>query len=358
LLTSSFKRYLKKRQLYTALIDKKWKNKISNAAQLGGIETSILDNGMGHGTRIAWINTGTGLRYKVVLDRAMDIADGFYNQYSLSWLSRLGITPPERFSDAETDWLHTFGGGLLVTCGLSHTGGPETDENGSRGLHGRISNSPAEIESVVQPDPLAGKMKMSITGTIRETRIFGPDIELRRTISGELGKAVIHVHDEVMNRGNTSVPHMLLYHCNFGWPLVDEGTEIFWQGSWEARDEASKQIFNKQNDFRECPPILKEHKGAGEAAAFIDVDADEKGICDCGLNNKEIDLKLDLKFKKRELPWLINWQHWGKGEYVTGLEPATHPPVGQVKAKEQGTIIYLEPGERRNYNLEFEVITK
>ena len=54
-----------------------WIGKISNPAQLGGIETSILDNGLGRGTRIAWINTGTGLRYKIVIDRAMDIADAF-----------------------------------------------------------------------------------------------------------------------------------------------------------------------------------------------------------------------------------------------------------------------------------------
>ena len=57
-----------------------WDGKISNHAQVGGIETSVLDNGLGRGTRIAWINTGTGLRYKVVIDRAMDIADAFYIQ--------------------------------------------------------------------------------------------------------------------------------------------------------------------------------------------------------------------------------------------------------------------------------------
>jgi galactose mutarotase-like enzyme len=316
-----------------------------------------LDNGTARGTRIAWINTGAGLRYKVVLDRAMDIADTFYNQYSIAWLSHLGITPPERFSDEGVDWLHTFGGGLLVTCGSTHTGGPEMNKDGSRGLHGRISNLPAEIESVIQPDPYAGKMEMSITGKIRESKIFGPDIELKRTISGELGKSVVHIHDEITNRGNTSVPHMLLYHCNFGWPLVDEGTEILWQGDWKAGDEESKLIFKKGNDFRKCPPVLDEHKGAGEAVAFIDIDTDDEGNCICGLYNREIDLRLNLKFKKEQLPWLVNWQHWGQGEYVTGLEPATLPPIGQAKAKEQGTIIYLEPGESRNYELEFEIIS-
>ncbi|HEY1056169.1 MAG TPA: DUF4432 family protein, partial [Emticicia sp.] len=101
-----------------------WRNKISNPAQLGGIETSILDNGLGRGNRIAWINTGTGLRYKVILDRGMDIADAFYNQHSLAWLSHGGFPAPQPQSDKGIDWLRTFGGGLLTTCGLSHVGGP------------------------------------------------------------------------------------------------------------------------------------------------------------------------------------------------------------------------------------------
>lgn len=341
--------------MFKKLTYKSWKDKISNVAQVGGIETAVLDKGPARGTRIAWVNTGTGLRYKIVLDRAMDIADAFWGPYCLSWLSPLGITPPEPFSDKGADWLYTFGGGLMVTCGLTHTGGPETDTDGSRGLHGRISNRPAVIESILQPDPQLGQLKMSITGIIKETTIFGPDLELRRTISGELGKPIIQIHDEVLNRGNTAVPHMLLYHCNFGWPLVDEGTEIRWKGKWKPRDEESRFIFKEGNDFHRCPKPLERHKGTGEAAAFIDAESDKDGICSCGIYNERLDLQLDLRFKKAELPWLTNWQHWGRSEYVTGLEPGTHPPIGQNKAKERGTLIYLEPGEIKHYNLDFEI---
>ena len=74
----------------------------------------------------------------------MDIADAFFNQHSLAWLSHEGVTFPQPFSDRGADWLRTFGGGLLTTCGLTHVGGPETDEHGKRGLHDRISNIPAE----------------------------------------------------------------------------------------------------------------------------------------------------------------------------------------------------------------------
>src|SRR5690606_28952645 len=123
-------------------------------------------------------------RYKVVIDRAMDIAEAAFNEHNLVWISELGVTPPEPFSDEGADWLRTFGGGLVVTCGLSHFGPPENDDNGTRrGLHGRISNVPAEIISIVQPNPRQGKMEMSITGLIKETQLFGPGFELRRTIS-------------------------------------------------------------------------------------------------------------------------------------------------------------------------------
>ena len=49
---------------------KDFAGKISNPAQLGGIETAVLDNGAGRGVRVAWVNTGSPLRFKVVLDRA------------------------------------------------------------------------------------------------------------------------------------------------------------------------------------------------------------------------------------------------------------------------------------------------
>ncbi|MFT3948375.1 MAG: aldose 1-epimerase family protein [Agriterribacter sp.] len=334
-----------------------WKNKISNHAQIGGIETSVLDNGLSRGTRIAWINTGTGLRYKVVLDRAMDIADAFFNQHSLAWLSHGGITAPQPFSNQGIDWLKTFAGGLVTTCGLSHTGGPENDEYGQRGLHGEISNLPAEIESVIQPDPAAGKLDMSITGVIKQSMALGPNLELRRNISSRLGSTFIRISDVVTNRGNLPAPNMLLYHCNFGWPLVDEGTDILWNGEWQSREGApNNKIFNRNNNFRKCPAPLDDHAGRGEEAAFIDIAEDEEGDCHCGLYNSRLGIAVALRFYKEELPWLINWQHWGKREYVTGLEPATLPPIGQAKARAENKLIYIEPGESKTYHLEIKVL--
>ena len=338
------------------LYNQSWKDKISNPAQLGGIETSVLDNGQAKGVRIAWVNTGTGLRFKVVLDRAMDIAHAFYNQYNLAWLSHNGISSPQPFSDKGIDWLRTFYGGLLTTCGLTHVGGPESDSFGERGVHGHICNIPAEIESIIQPDPLRGNLEMSITGIIKESRIFGHSLELRRTISATLGEATIHIRDEVINRGNTPAPLMLLYHFNFGFPLIDEGTKILWEGTWQPRfgDEKPK-IFKQGNDFKTCPAPIDDHNGTGEEVVFIDPKADESGNCVCGLENPNIGLGIELNFNKNQLPALTNWQHWGRNEYVTGLEPGTHYPIGQKQAREDGSLIFLAPNESKVFELSLKV---
>ncbi|HSU50915.1 MAG TPA: aldose 1-epimerase family protein [Segetibacter sp.] len=340
------------------MLDPNWEGKISNSAQLGGIETSVIDNGPARGTRIAWINTGAGLRFKLVLDRAMDIADAFFNQHSIAWLSHVGVTAPQPFSNMGLDWLKTFGGGLLTTCGLSHVGGPEEDEFGQRGIHGQISNLSAEIESIIQPDPVAGKFDMSVTGKMKETQALGPNLELKRTISATLGEASIRIHDEVLNRGNMPAPHMLLYHFNFGWPLVDEGTDIIWNGEWQPREGNKNEIFKEGSDYHKCSAPLEEHNGRGEEVAMIDIATDPSGWCKCGLYNRHLNLAISLRFKKEQLPWLINWQHWGRGEYVTGLEPATNQLIGQSKARERGELIFLQPGERRTYDLEIDLFDR
>lgn len=335
-----------------------WSDKVTNVAQVGGIETYVLDNGLGKGVRIAWFNTGSGLRFKVVIDRAMDIADAFYNKHSLAWLNHAGITPPQPFSDKGLDWLRTFGGGLVNTCGLTHVGGPEKDEFGERGIHGLISNLPAEIESIIQPNPARGKFDMSITGIIKETKIFGPSLELRRTITATLGKSTIKIHDEIINKGNTPAPHMILYHCNFGWPLADEGAKLLWNGPMYKRDaQGNLNSFTPTDNFTVCPAVIESHSGTGEEVAIIDTKANEDGASICGIHNPKIGIAVAIKYPKKQMPWLTNWHHWGKGEYVTGIEPGSHPPIGQSNARAQNSLIFIEPGEERVYDLTLDVLS-
>jgi len=337
-----------------------WQGKIINRTALGGIETSVMDNGLERGVRIAWINTGTGLRYKVAIDRGLDIVDAFYNQYALSWYTHAGLTAPKPDANRGLEWLYSFPGGMMTTCGLTHIGGPEAnDEAEPRGLHGRYSNIPAELLSIEQPDPFTGKLDMSITAVIKESRLFGTNLELRRTISSRLGEARIKVKDVVTNYGNMNCPHMILYHCNFGWPLVDEGADILWKGSCQTRgSENDTAIFNEKNNYRKCSAPLESHRGSGESCGFIDVTADKKGLCTVGLHNSKLNLAVEMCYPKKQLPCLTNWQHWGFNDYVTALEPGTNPPTGQNKARQDKTLIMLKPGQSKTYELEFIIHTE
>ena len=339
--------------------DPTWKSRISHPAQVGGIETSVIDNGPGKGTRIAWINTGGGLRLKVVPDRAMDITDAFMNAYALAWISHHGTVPPLRSANYGIEWLRAFGGGLMTTCGLDHVGGPEDDEYGRRGLHGEVSNTSAEIIAVNQPDLDVKEPVMSITGRILQSTVFGPHLELTRTISARLGRAEFDVQDRVRNVGNQPTPHMLLYHLNFGWPLVDEGSQILWEGDWEARNsDMDRNFFNSGRDIKVCSGILDEHSGTGEAALFIDPSPDQEGLYHFGISNPKLGLTVTVSTRKDQLPALTNWQHLGLREYVVGLEPGTHHPIGQTVARSQGKLIMIQPGESYHYQMKFTVDQK
>jgi hypothetical protein len=324
-----------------------WQGKVTNHAQIGGIELATLENGTGRGTRIANVNTGTGLRYKIVIDRACDIAEAFFNQHSLCWHSHGGITAPAPDKKPGLEWLYSFFGGLVATCGLSHMGSPTDTE----GLHGRIGNQPAELISVIQPDIAAGKLDMSITAIIKETKVFGPSLELKRTISSTLGKSIIKICDVVTNRGNSPAMLKLLYHCNFGWPLVDEGADFIYNGKCTSYNrDCDNKIFNSKHNYKKVTAPLDIHRGIGESCAYIDAKPDSKGICTTGIVNKKLGLSAMIKYKKKQLPYLTNWQHFGPGEYVTALEPATNLPFDQGEKK-----ISLNPGQCKTFELEFEI---
>lgn len=333
-----------------------WKNKISNPAQIGGIETSILDNGPGKGVRIAWINTGTGLRYKVLIDRAMDIGEAFYNEHCLSWISHHGVSAPRPdATNTPMEWLYTFHGGLVTTCGLQNAGAPTDDY----GLHGRIANIPAEIESIIQPDPANGKLDFSITGTMKESKVFGPCLELRRTLSGKIGNPEINITDTVTNRANIRSEHIILYHCNFGYPILDEGAEIIYDGKLVSRSvlDTDDERFNSNVDYKKVPAPMKSHKSTGEACAFIDPKADRKGICTTGIYNKKLGFAAMMEFNKSQLPYMTTWHHFGPSEYVLGLEPGSYTSMGAEVAKKDNAMVKLSPGKSAVYELKISIET-
>ncbi len=326
-----------------------------NPAQFGGIELVKSLDGPSCGNRIAWVRTLSGLSYKIIIDRGLDIAEAFYKGMSLSWLSLSGITRPEMSLNRGIDWLWGFFGGLLVSCGPSSAGAPCEDNGQELPLHGRHSNLSATIESIMNPDPKNGKMKMSITGIIRQARLFDPNIELRRTISSFVDKAKIEIEDVFINRGNVKSEHAWLLHINLGYPLIEPGAEFIFKGNVIARPD-SVEYFAKRN-FKILPKPLEAHRGFGESAAYIEPVTDKHGIVNCGVINRKRNIGLKISFAKKDFPRFVNWQHFGPdGQYVMGIEPANCGVEGRDVDRKRKWLKYLKPGQKKKYFTSIEVL--
>jgi len=327
---------------------------VANPAQLGGIELFSAMNGPSYSNRVAWVNTGSGLHYKVVIDRGLDIAEAFYKGMSLSWLSLSGITRPEMSLNKGLDWLWGFYGGLVVSCGPSSAGSPVKDRGQDLPLHGRYSNLSATLESVINPDPLLDRGEMKITGIVREAKIFEPNLELRRTISSPLGQSKIVIEDTFLNRGTQETEHAWLLHINLGFPLIEPGTELIYRADVHPLPSAV-DYFTKRK-FQIVPEPLPEH-AMGEAVAYFDPKTDRDGQVHCGVINPHRKIGLKISFSKRDFPRFVNWHHFGPcGQYVMGIEPANCGVEGRDKDRERGWLKFLKPGEKKKYRATIEVL--
>ena len=134
--------------------------------------------------------------------------------------------------------------------------------------------------------------------------------------------------------------------------LIDAGADIVWKGTMRSFGrEGDDALFNSRHNCRKCNPVIDAHNGTGEACGYLDPAADRSGISTVGIHNRRLALALAMTFKKRDLPFVTNWQHWGNGEYVCALEPGTNPPIGRNAARKQRKLRHLAPGKSRTYEL-------
>ena len=269
----------------------------------------------------------------------MDIAYAEYKGMAVSYISKTGITSPTHYN--EQDFLRSFYGGLLTTCGLTYMGAPCIDEGVALGAHGKISNTPAFDIGITQ-EWCGDDFVISVKGKIQESTLFGENMVLTRTITTKLGNDEILIHDTIENVGFEPTPLMVLYHMNFGYPLLSEKS-VFETNcvTLRARDgEAEKGI-------RETHEFSKPLHGYKEQVFYRD--SVEKRYA--FLTNKKMGLTAKIEYDGAELPYLIEWKQIGEQDYVLGIEPATYPPDGRSKARERGELLYLQPQKRKSHSI-------
>lgn len=324
---------------------------VGDIRQLGGVRMVTLADGPERGVRAANVRTGDGFNFTVLLDRGMDIGPAEYRGVPVAWVSPTGPAAPAFYEPRGADWLRTFHGGLLTTCGLTQAGVPNVDGGEELGLHGRISHVPAHQVSY------GGRWEgdeyiLWVEGQMREVRVFRHNLCLTRRITARLGEPRLTIEDRVENLGHAPAPHMILYHCNLGFPLLGPGSQLMAPSiAVEPRDDVAAAGLTQHTSFESPTP------GYAEQCFFHQLSADETGFVTIRLVNSELSLAFQLRYRQRELPELVQWKQIGQGAYVLGVEPANCRPLGRSAAREAGVLVELAPGERCDYFLEMSILT-
>lgn len=327
--------------------------RLGSMEQVAGIKLAKLSGGFENNVRVATVRNGE-LSFSVAIDRGMDIVNAEYRGVPLSWISPTGIVAPGFYEPEGFGWLRGFPGGLVTTCGLTYMGAPTFDEEESLGLHGRISYSPANL---LRADAHwnGEKYEIVLEGEARESRVFEPNIVLRRRVTTFLGERRIAIHDTVTNSGWKTQPLMILYHVNIGFPLLDEDARFF--STTEYFAPRDREALDGAEDFASVHGPKPDYR---EKVYFHEMLADSYGDAYAAIINDKLlgGLGVYVKYNKRELPRFIQWKMLGEGTYVMGMEPANALVLGRDKERAWGTLEYIEPQEAKDFRIEIGVLVK
>jgi hypothetical protein len=248
-------------------------------------------------------------------------------------------------------WLDGFDE-FFVRCGLESNGAPDFDAKTGRllyPLHGRIANRPAhEVSLSVDTD----KQEIALRGVVEETRFHFLKLRMTSTITTEFGASSFTVRDEIENVSSIAATMQMLYHINFGLPLLDAGSRIVAPVKTLVPRTPHAASGIKSWDSYSAP-----QPGFDEMVYFFELNADSDGATRTLIKNAHATRGVSLVFNKRQLPWFTLWKDTA-GEpdgYVTGLEPGTNFPNPRSFETAKDRVVKLAPGQKQTFEITIEI---
>ena len=320
---------------------------VGDISQLFNVKEYVLTGGRAEGEKALDVSTGAGLSFTVLPSRCMDISHLSLKGVNFSFISPCGHAAPQFYDRQGTGFLRSFTAGFLTTCGLDTSGPPDDSEGGERPMHGLINATPAE-QFGWSIDISDGVPTLTLRGKMRQAVLFGEHLWLERTYTVRYNENRIHLHDRVYNAAFKPQEHMMLYHFNFGYPLLCEDTVLnIPSKSVVPRDERAAQGLDRWNKVDEPT------QDYAEMCFFHDALADERGIAKMGMFNPRLNMGFECEYSALTLPCFLEWKMMNKGEYVMGFEPANNFLGGRAKERAAGRLVTLAAGESRAYDFDF-----
>ena len=278
-----------------------------HGGKLEDVELIEIDNGR---TTISLIPT-----------RGMSVFRVRSGDITLGWNSPVKQIVNPAFIELESrgglGWLDGFNE-LLVRCGFEWAGHPGVDNGTLLTLHGRAGITPASMVVVVIDDQPPHRIR--VRGKVDEQVFKFVDYEVWTELSTEPGSRSFRVSDTLTNRGDYEREFQIIYHGNFGPPLLDEGSTF---------KAPAKQVtpFNDyaSKDVATWATYRGPTRDFDEQVYTLLLFADPNGSTTVMLRNTAGDRGIKLQYNVAELPYFTLWKNTDteKQGYVTGLDPGT-----------------------------------
>ena len=312
---------------------------IGHESQLYGVEEVRLVGGRGDGMRLLNIKNGKGLELTVSADRCADISRLSLGGVNFGYFAPCGYVAPTYYDHVGAGFLKSFTAGFLTTCGLSDVGSPCVDDGEETPLHGTISNTPAEIVNYWTDDKY-----IHVMARVRDAQIFGRQMLLDREYLISLDSNEMTMTDTVTNIGAGEVPLQMLYHCNIGYPLLDEDTELSIPSV-----EVTPRNAHAAEDIQNCLKMEKPQPGYEERCYFHKMQGEAKVT----VYNKKLSKGLIMSYDSNVLKYFTEWKMMGVHDYVLGIEPGNTLPDGRDVMRAKGLLEMLAPGEKKTHSIKF-----
>jgi hypothetical protein len=317
------------------------KRRLSGGKQ-DGVDVIVLDNGK--------------LAITVVPTRGMGIWSVKQGDLRIGWDSPVDEIVHPKYVNLNSrgglGWLDGFGE-WMCRCGLENNGHPGVDtiisNTGEESsidltLHGKQAYLPAqEVELLVQREaPYALRLR----GIVYERMMHGPKLKLTTEIVTVPGEASFRIVDEISNQSALEAEYQILYHTNFGAPVLEEGAQFF---------APLKQVtpFNDraaEGDIHQFASYSGPQDGFVEQVYCLRPYGDDKGQTCILMQNRAADVGVSMCYSLEALPYLTLWKNVAAVEdgYVTGIEPGTNFPFNRGHERKAGRVPKLAPhGKQR-----------
>ena len=326
---------------------------VGGAAAGYSIRKHTFRGGLRDGVDAVHVDNGT-FSFVVLPTRGMGLWKAWLGDLPFGWNSPVRGPVHPNFVPIEEagglGWLDGFDE-LLVRCGLESNGAPDYDAAGHLRypLHGRIANRPAhKVEVSVDGD----SGEITVVGVVEETRFHFWKLRMTTTVKTKVGEPGLRIRDEVENFSGSTAGMQMLYHVNFGPPILGPGSKLHAPVKRLVPRTATAAAESAHwNEYGPGQP------GYEERVYFFELLDGEDGRTAVLLTDPAAEKGVSLTFDKAALPCFTQWKNTTAAAdgYVTGLEPGTNFPNPRSFETVQKRVVTLKPGAKQTFKLALNV---